>query len=467
MKKSKNPSHSLPAGLIASSLAADPRIVQAKSLLHEAMNEYRKQITAIRPPLGTLKQGYEEMLASFAKYRGAKLWFPYIGSGMGNGPFVELADGSIKYDFICGIGSHYWGHNHPDFLDTSIDTALSDTVMQGHLQQNIDSVDLYSQLTQATHFPHCFLTTSGAMANENALKIAFQKKFPAKRILAFERCFVGRTLAISQITDKPAFREGLPATLLVDYIPYFDPSRPEESTALAVKTLKKHLSRYPNDYAVMCFELVQGEGGFYSATKDFFESIMTILKDNDIAIFADEVQSFARTPELFAFQYFGLDEYIDIASIGKVSQVCATLFTEQYKPRQGLLSQTFTASTSAIKAFTVILNKLLCEGFFGPEGKIAKVHHYFANQLENLSQKHPDLIRGPYGVGSMIAFTPYDGETQKVTQFIHRLFDAGVISFIAGSNPSRVRFLVPVDAIDHNDIDNVINIIEKTLIEKL
>lgn len=453
--------------LIASRLTADKRVAQAKALLHEALKDHQQQITAVRPPLNdTLKKNYTEMLDAFANYRGGKLWHPYIGSGIGNGALVELADGSVKYDFICGIGVHYWGHNHPDLLDSGIDAALSNTIMQGHLQQNADAVELSALLIKASGLAHCFLTTSGAMAIENALKIAFQKNYPANRILAFERCFAGRSLASSQITDKPIFREGLPLNLGVDYLPFFDPAHPQESTKRAVAMLKTYLKRYPKQHAAMCFELIQGEGGFHVGERDFFKALMEILKENHIAVFVDEVQTFARTTEMFAFKLFGLETYVDIATIGKASQACATLFTEEYKPRPGLLSQTFTASTSAIKASLVILNALLNGNYYGPSGKIAQLHQYFVQQLEGLNKRHPGLIEGPYGIGCMVAFTPYKGDTPKVTDFVHRLFDAGVICFIAGGDdrPSRVRFLLPVGVITFYDIDQAIKIIEKTLI---
>ena len=69
--------------------------------------------------------------------------------------------------------------------------------MQGNLQQNVETESLVRTLLDAANrkgafFKHCFLTTSGAMANENALKLIFQKKSPASRILAFEGCFAGR-----------------------------------------------------------------------------------------------------------------------------------------------------------------------------------------------------------------------------------------------------------------------------------
>ena len=60
------------------------------------------------------------------------------------------------------------------------------------------------------------------MANENALKLLFHYQPRKTRILAFEGCFIGRTLALASITDKAKYRDGLPGTLSVDYLPFFD-----------------------------------------------------------------------------------------------------------------------------------------------------------------------------------------------------------------------------------------------------
>ena len=449
---------------ISESFNKDPRIAEAKKLIGEALKDHQKKITGTRPPDPHLKISYEELLQSMYDARGAKLYFPYLGSGFGNGALVELLDGSIKYDFICNIGPHYWGHSHPEIVNAAIDAALSDTIMQGNLQQNADALEMCRLLIKASKLEHCLLSTSGATANENGLKIAFQKKFPANRILAFERCFMGRTLALSQITDKAAFREGLPINYGVDYIPFYQASRPEESTREAVATLRKFIERYPKQYAVMCMELVQGEGGLWTAPREFFVALLDVLKENGIAVMFDEIQTFGRTPQLFAYQHFKLDEYADIVTLGKLSQVCATLFKKDFAPRPGLLSQTFTGSTSAIQAGITIISNLLNEGYFGPDGKIEKTHQYFSQKLAELEKKHPTLIHGPFGIGTMMAFTPFDGENKRVTTFIQNLFQAGVISFFAGTQPTRVRFLLPVGALKQEDIDKATEIIEKTLL---
>ena len=325
---------------VAKKFLLDPRVAQAKKLLLEALKDHQQTITGVRGPNPDLAQSYAEVLQQFSQLRGAKLFFPYLGSGIGKGSLVELADGSVKYDFISGIGVHHWGHSNATLVEASVDAALQDTVMQGNLQQNAQGAVLAQEILSAANaggatLSHCFFSTSGAMANENALKIIFQKKFPADRVLAFEGCFTGRTLALSAITDREEYRQGLPATLSVDYLPFFDPTRPEESAKLSMDHLRRYLTRYPGKYAVMCFELILGEGGFHPGGRNFFVALMEILKQNNIAIHVDEIQTFGRTEELFAFQYFGLDNFVDAVTIGKLSQVCATLFKDDFNPATG------------------------------------------------------------------------------------------------------------------------------------
>lgn len=450
--------------LVAEELLNDPRIAQAKQLLLDAVKTHKQKLSTIRPSIPALRENYQKLLKDMAECRGSKLWFPYLGSGIGNGALVELLDGSVKYDFISGIGVHFWGHSNLDVIATSIDAALSNTVMQGNLMQNADSLELANLLTKAAGLDHCFFSTSGAMANENAIKIAFQKRYPANRILAFERCFAGRTLLLSQMTDKPTFREGLPTAVSIDYIPFFDPLRAYESTQEALTILKKYLTRYPQGYALMQFELVQGEGGFYPGSQDFFKALMQMLKEHQVSILVDEIQTFGRTSQLFAFQHFGLEQYVDLVTIGKLSHVCATLFTKAHNPRPGLLSQTFTASTATIRIAQVIILELLQGNYFGENGKNMQVYDYFVKKLTELETRHPDHLKGPFGIGAMIALTPFDGSEQRTKELALALFDSGVLSFVAGLNPTRLRFLMPVGAITWHDIDAVVKILEETLV---
>lgn len=456
-------------GLAAEALAADPRVQEAKRLLKEALAEHQAALTGIRPADPARKQAYAETLARFAAARGAALYYPYLGSGIGRGPLVELADGSVKYDFITGIGVHYLGHNHPALLEAGVDAALENTVMQGNLQQNAASEKLLRRLLDAADkhgakLAHGFLTSSGAMANENALKAIFQKKHPAHRILAFEHCFAGRTMVLSQVTDKAAYRQGLPETVSVDYVPFYDAARPADSAAEAVAVLKAHLARHPGQHACMIFELIQGEGGGYLAgDAGFFRALMTVLREAKVAILMDEIQTFGRTSELFAFQHFGLDEFADAVSLGKLSQACASLVTAEYQPKPGLVSQTFTAPSAAIRAAGAILDVIEKEGFLGKDGKIMRLSDHFRGKLADLAERRPDLAAGPFGMGGMIGFTPLGGDPDRTAKFLKRLFDDGVIGFIAGGKPARARFLLPVGSTEIKDIDTVFPLIEAAL----
>ncbi|MDB2614106.1 aminotransferase class III-fold pyridoxal phosphate-dependent enzyme [Chlamydiales bacterium] len=449
--------------LASEELFMDPRIKEAKSLLLAAIDIAQSKLEGVKPPTPEREIEYQKILNAFEEVRGGALYYPYVGSGVGNGPLVELLDGSIKYDFICGIGPHYFGHSHSGIIEAGIDSAITNTIMQGHLQQNIEPLRLMEQLIEASGLDHCFLTSSGAMATENALKLAFHHKPGTNRVLAFDHCFMGRTLSLSQITDKPAYKKGLPANLNVNYVPFYDSTKGAESIEISNKILRQHLDRYPGQISAMCLELIQGEGGFNVGTHQFFKSIMSTLKEHEVKIIVDEVQTFGRTENLFAFKHFELDHFVDIVCIGKLSQVCATLFKSQLKPSPGLLSQTFTASSSAINAAIYVLNDLIHGNYFGDKGTIAKVHNECLTHFKVLEEKYPGLIRGPYGIGAMIAFIPFDGEPQQTLHFAKELFKAGLITFVAGSNPMKIRMLIPVPALREGDLENVFAIIDQTL----
>lgn len=423
----------------------------------------RKQITAARGPDPALQEKYAQTLKRFNDYRGFDLWHPFLGTGRGNGALVELADGSVKYDFISGIGVHF-GHMHPALIKASLEAAVQDTVMQGNLQQNVDSFELMEKMLSLSGLDHCFLTSSGSMANENALKIVFQKKFPANRLLAFERTFAGRTLSLATLSDKPSYREKLPSTITVDYLPFYDWKEPEKSQKWCLETLKKHLKRYPKQHAGMILELIQGEGGFYPGSREFFWALIEVLRENNIAVFVDEIQTFGRTENPFAFQNFGLHDMVDVVTVGKIFQLAATLFRKEFKPAEGLLSQTVTAATSSIRASKAILDLYETEKYWGPDGKIRQLRNHFVNHLKAISERHPDLLEGPFGYGLMIALTPFQGDPKRVTCFVRELFEAGVIAFISGDSPLRVRFLVPAGGVTFADIDEVAKIIETTLL---
>jgi len=457
------------AKTVASGFYNDPRLAEAKKLILDALKEHQSGINAVRPANPELKESYDALMKKMADYRGGALFYNYLGSGIGNGPFVELADGSVKYDFITGIGVHYMGHSHPGVIEAQINGAISNTVMNGHLQQNVDSATLLELFSKeacknGAEVKNVFLTTSGAMANENAFKIIFQKRAPATRFFAFEKCFAGRTLGMAWVTDKGAYRVGLPKTIDVDYIPFYSADDHQGSIDKAVYAMKKLITRYPGHHAGFIMELIQGENGSWVGHEDYFKALIHVCKEHNVSVLIDEVQTFARTTELFAFQHFKLDKLVDVVSVGKNSQVCATLFKDDHKPKPGLISQTFTGSASQIAASHYVISQMVNGGYLGEDGKIQRLHKVFKENLEKISKKHPTKLKGPYGIGAMVGCTVFDGDEPKSKAFTIKLFEHGVLSFMASGHPTtRVRFLMPVMAVEEKHILEVCAIIEKTL----
>ena len=63
----------------------------------------------------------------------------------------------------------------------------------------------------------------------------------------------------------------------------------------------------------------------------------------------------------------------------------------------------------------------------------------------------------------MLAFTPYKGDPAKVRQLLMNLFDNGLMGFTTGSMPQRIRFLLPLGAVTKKDIEEAVQIIEKSI----
>ena len=200
-----------------------------------------------------------------------------------------------------------------------------------------------------------------------------------------------------------------------------------------------------------------------SGHREYLKQVMQLCKEHEISVIADEVQTFGRTTAPFAFQWAGLEEYIDIVTVGKMSQVCATIYRRDHKPKPGLISQTFTGSTSALHACCAVLQVMKEGELFGTDGRIAAIFNRMQARLQSIAKRYPEWIRGPYGFGGMIACTPFGGDREMVVKLAKYLFNQGLISFIAGSDPCRLRFLPPIAVVTDEQCDEAMAILERCL----
>lgn len=453
--------------LIGQQIGSSPKV---ESLIKDLV----KEVTQLNAQIETVKEAQAEHVDSgktwidkTGQFRGRPLHYPYVGSGAGRGPFVELEDGSIKLDLINGIGIHLMGHAHPRIMQAAVRGALSDIVTQGNLQPNreyeIFTEKLVKLAGKNSRLKYAWLSTCGTMANENALKMSRQKNSPARMVMSFKNAFAGRSTMMAEVTDNPAYKVGLPTYNEILRIPFYD-KREANSGEKALSVMKEAYAKNEKNIAAFAFEPMLGEGGYQAAPREFFIPLLEFCKEKGIAVWADEVQTFTRTGELFAFETLGIGQYIDICSVAKTAQVGATLYTEEYNPKPGLIAGTFSGSSVSLSVGIEILD-MLQEGYLGSEGRIVQIHKRFISKLNALNETTcKGKVQDAGGMGLMIAFTPFDGKKEQVDALTKKLFKNGLISFLCGKDPVRVRFLVPA-IIQDQEIDLAIKIIEKTILE--
>ncbi len=280
-----------------------------------------------------------------------------------------------------------------------------------------------------------------------------------------ERAFACISVATQEITANEAYRDGMPKLLDIYHVPHWDQADPENSTRKTIEALDALWAKEGDNFCAMTMELVQGEGGFIYGPREFYVEIFEWARRKDIYIWIDEVQTFCRTRELFAYQMFELDKYADIVTIAKALQGAGVIFTEELNPKPGLIAGTFNGAIPSIKAGKKVLDYLTQGGFYGEGGKNHEIEKKFLTKLQSLAS---GACKGKLGysggIGTMISFEIGDSSKEITLEFIKKLFDNGIISFIAGKNPTRVRFLLPVCLTDEH-IDDIFNIIEKTVHE--
>lgn len=472
-------------------LRVNPVIDAAISQIVSQVRSASAKITDVRGPSSDAARfSFDGFMKHAGEIRGRALMYPYIGSGLGNGALVELMDGSVKWDMLSGIGVHFFGHSDADLTAAALRGSISDTMMQGNLIANAEAYTFADTLLtlakKSSKMAHVYMSVSGCLANENALKICYQKHAPASRVIAFKDCFMGRSVTMSQIGDAAANRQGLPLSTLVDYMPFYDAVAAERMgqaryIEMCADHLRQYIERYPKQHACFIFELVQGEGGFNTAPREYFKVLMEICKANGIAVWDDEVQTFGRTTSMFAYEALNLGEYIDVLCVGKMTQVCATLYSAEYNPQPGLLSATFIGSGPSFAVGQRVLERLRDGDFYGETGRFAKIHRSFTEHVKALAAKHPawfpatspkygslmpkgaEQAGGAGGNGGMMRFTPFGGDKEKVMKACRVMFDEGVIVFYCGHGPYHVRMLPPMPVFEEKDWGRVFACVEKGL----
>ena len=225
----------------------------------------------------------------------------------GRGCYVFDQNGKKYLDFLGGIAVNALGYSYPDLVKT-IRREAGRSVHVSNLFHNPFQGPLAAKLAKWSGMDRAFFTNSGSEAVEGALKLARiaakQKPGGAKktRFLAMEHSFHGRTLGALSITHPVKYREPFePLVPGVDFVRLNDVADLE--------------SKFTDEVCAVIIEPIQGEGGIYPVTNEFWQRARELATQHGAALIADEIQcGLGRTGKEFAYQRLeGLPDIVIVA----------------------------------------------------------------------------------------------------------------------------------------------------------
>lgn len=105
-------------------LATLPAVRSAIDTILAELRRAQASITGARPADTSKVESHASWLKRNNELRGRATMYPYVGAGIGNGALVQLADGSVKWDMINGIGVNMFGHSDSRMVEAALESAL-------------------------------------------------------------------------------------------------------------------------------------------------------------------------------------------------------------------------------------------------------------------------------------------------------------------------------------------------------
>lgn len=371
----------------------------------------------------------------------------------GSGSFLHDVDGNSFLDFTSNIGSCPLGYSHPEIMEVlagqsrngAHKIAGQDFYCKEHaeLSEHVSSV-----IPQGFKM---FFINSGAEAVENAIKVAYRKMSATTPStlpgMSCVNAFHGRTLgALSFTFSKPVQKKGYPELPVLRIKFCASDSDPEMDAA------EKLLAR--NKVAFVLSEVVQGEGGYNIASRQFIQNLRRCADKYDVPLILDEVQSgMGRTGKWWAFEHYGVVP--DIMSAAKALQVGMTAYNSRLDPEdQGALSSTWGGGSRidmaiGAKIIQVIKNDRLLNNASAMGARLKK-------GLQELVGKGG--LADVRGIGLMIGIE-FESK-QSRDEGLMRAFKKGLLLLPAGQKAMRV---IPPLTITEEEVNEGIGLMSLAL----
>ncbi len=280
----------------------------------------------------------------------------------GEGCFLWDAQGRRYLDALAGIAVSTLGHAHPR-LTAALSEQATRFIHCSNLYRVEEQEALAAKLCALSQMDNVFFCTSGAEANEAAIKLAraygHQRGIDVPTIGVMEKSFHGRTMATLTASGNRKVQAGF-EPLLPGFarVPYNDS-----------RALESAVANNQNIVAVLV-EPVQGEGGVNIAQPQYLRELRELCDRYGWLLMLDEVQSgIARTGRWFAHQHAGIvPDVITLAKgLGSGVPVGACLArgeaAQVFKP--GMHGSTFGGSPFSCRAALTTLSVIEDERLLG------------------------------------------------------------------------------------------------------
>ncbi|MES2874617.1 MAG: aminotransferase class III-fold pyridoxal phosphate-dependent enzyme [Bacteroidota bacterium] len=300
------------------------------------------------------------------------------------------------------------GHTHPHYV-----SRLTDQLNKVGFYSNSVKIPLQVQLAEKlgqisgkTDY-QLFLCSSGAEANENALKLAsFYNK--RKKIIAFKGAFHGRTSLAVAATDNPKIVAPVNETDNVVFLPHNDEA-----------ALEQTFKDQGNEISSVIIEGIQGVGGIKVATDSFLQKIRSLCDQYDSVFIADSVQcGYGRSGKFYSHDHAGVeaDIYTMAKGMGNGFPIGGISIAPKFKPWHGMLGTTFGGNHLACAAGLAVLEIMEQDNLMQ---NAEEVGNYLIGELKKFTQ-----VKEVRGRGLMIGIELPDelSHVKKNLLFKHRIF---------------------------------------------
>jgi len=398
---------------------------------------------------------------------------------------VDARDGRRFLDMFTFVASSALGMNHPALADDEeFRVELLNAALNKPSNPDVSTVamagfvETFSRVLGDPALPHLFFVEGGALAVENALKVAFDWKSrhneargidPAlgTRVLHLRGAFHGRSgYTLSLTNTKPVSVARFPKfdwpRIDAPFIrPGLDGPAMDALEAESLRQARAAFEAHPHDIACFLAEPIQGEGGDRHFRPEFFKAMRRLCDEYDALLIFDEVQTgcgLTGTP--WAYQQLGVQP--DAVAFGKKTQVCGVMaggrvdeIADNVFSVASRLNSTWGGNLADMVRARRILEVIEADGLFD---HAAEQGRYLLARLDELAQDFPAIVHDPRGRGLMCAFSlPTTADRDEV---VRELWQRCVIVLPSGEDGVRFR---PALTVSRHEIDAAISAVRGAL----